>query len=130
MFTVSEVAEILNISRQAVHKKIKTMSTDFERFTFKEGNILKISDEGLVMLRSKPSLNKVDSQLYRDKLIIALENQVNQLTKTLEDEKEEKNRLYLLLSQEKQEKQLLLESAAAKETKKGFWSILFGGKNV
>lgn len=125
MFTVPEVADLLGLSKQGLYKKIKKMETELKQFTYYENGTMKVTQEGVNLLKSKSTVNEGQSKLYRDKYIISLQNQVNQLTKALEDEKQEKSQIYMLLLQEKQEKQLLLESAAAKE-KRGFFAKLFG----
>jgi len=125
LFTIPETAQIIGLSKQGLYKKIKRMDNEFTKFTVQDNGIMKITQEGVNLLKSKPTVSESDSKLYRDKLINTLQEQVNQLTKALENEKSEKNNLYALILQEKQEKQLLLESAADKENNKSFWTKLF-----
>lgn len=99
MKKVSEVAKILGVSKQAVHKKIK--HPEFDDLIVKKGSVIYIKDEAISILRESTvnqNVNLVDEidnsvdvlvdkkvdEIY-ERLINAKDETINQLTKQVDD---------------------------------------------
>lgn len=95
MKKVSEVAKILGVSKQAVHKKIK--NPEFDDLIIKKGSVIYIKDEAISILRESTvnqNVNPVDEidnlvdkkvdEIY-ERLINAKDETINQLTKQVDD---------------------------------------------
>lgn len=99
MKKVSEVANLLGVSKQAVHKKIK--NPEFDELIVKKGSIIYIKDEAISMLIESAvnqNVNRVDKidnpvdvlvdkkvdEIY-ERLIDAKNETINQLTKQVDD---------------------------------------------
>lgn len=99
MKKVSEVAKILGVSKQAVHKKIK--HPEFDDLIVKKGSVIYIKDEAILILRESTvnqNVNQVDEidnsvdvlvdkkvdEIY-ERLINAKDETINQLTKQVDD---------------------------------------------
>jgi len=99
MKKVSEVAKILGVSKQAVHKKIK--HPEFDDLIVKKGSVIYIKDEAISILRESTvnqNVNLVDEidnsvdvlvdkkvdEIY-ERLINAKDETINKLTKQVDD---------------------------------------------
>jgi len=62
MKTVAEIAAEIGVSKQAIHKKIKRqpLSISLRQFTSTNGNMLTISDDGIILI--KEAFNKKNHQ--------------------------------------------------------------------
>lgn len=95
MQKVSEVAQILGVSKQAVHKRIK--KPQYQEYIVRHGSIIYIKDEAISMLRTDTvnpvdeNINQVDKlvdskvvEMY-EKLLISKDEAINQLTKQVDN---------------------------------------------
>jgi len=133
-YTIAEVAQMLNLSKVATYKRINKMGEGLKPFTTKNKGITYISKDGLSKLKDAFNQDKVKTvktvKSDRSALIEQYELRIKELTTTLERERADKDKFYNWYEDIKQQNQLLLESAAAKEQRKGILSKLaFWKKN-
>jgi len=90
---VSEVASILGISKQAVHKKLK--QPQYQEFIVKKGSVLYIKDEAISMLKSVNVNQHSDNseKVYGDKKVDDSKSPVGLYERLLSDKEERINQL-------------------------------------
>ena len=93
MKTITEIADEIGVSRQAVHKKIKQepLSTSLQKFTSTKGNTVYIENDGESLIKSafireQPSTEYVNrATTITAQYINSLQKQVEQLSEQNED---------------------------------------------
>jgi hypothetical protein len=118
MKKISEVAKLLQTSRQTIYNKIDKLNLQAYLTVTDDGKML--SEEGIEKIRESIS-GTIDSQtpaknLTDTRLIDTLMDTIKRLEKVIEEKDKQINQLHILLGQNNQ---LLLENKGQK--KKWFW---------
>jgi chromosome segregation ATPase len=150
IYSISEVAKILNITTQAVYKKIDKFDHDLEDCLTRKNNILHINKKGLDVLKGNsnkdPENNydfETDLNSVTNKITNLVDNLVTNQIDVLSTELKEKNKqiedlnriienMQVLLKQSQQNQLLLSENLKQhqvllekKNEKKSIWKKLF-----
>lgn len=131
LLTVSEVADKLNLTPQAVRYRINKLKLETKRqkgvLSIDEAQFKLIQGFGEGDKEENKDKNSNEKDKYIDELIASQRNEIANLRERLIDISNQNKRLMDLLEHEQQlrarEQQVLIEH---KETQSSFWSRLFG----